>query len=244
MIRRAFKLFLYTSALGIGALVALGVSRPTVIGSGVPATEERALGDVSEVALAGTGELTIAQGLVPSLTVRADDNILPLLETEMRGHTLALRSPGRTSIHPKTKIEYTLTVPQLSTITVSGAGTVRTAKFVGNALTVKLSGAGTAHLRELNVKALSMTLSGAGTASATGTTEQFTLKLSGAGGLDAAALKATRADVNISGAGHATVWAVEDLQARISGAGDIKYKGHPANVTQKVSGAGHIRSLE
>jgi hypothetical protein len=244
MIRRAIKLFFYASALGVGALVALAVNRPVVIGSGVPATEERAVADVTEVALSGSGNLTIVQGLVPALTVTADDNILPLVETETRGRRLTLRTHGRASIHPKTKLEYTLTVPGLETITVSGAGTVRTEKFLGNALTVKLSGASNAHLRELNVNALALSLSGAGTASASGTTEKLTLRLSGAGGLDAAALKAARADVHISGAGHATVWAVDDLQAHISGAGDIKYKGRPANVAQKVSGAGHIRPLE
>jgi hypothetical protein len=244
MIRRAIKLVMYASALGVGALVAVAVNRPTLVGSGVPATEERAVGDVSEVALAGSGELTIVQGLTPALTVTADDNIVPLLESEVRGHKLTLRSPGRINLHPKTKIEYTLTVPKLDTITVSGAGSVRSEKYVGNALTVKLSGAGNAHLRELNVNSLSLTLSGAGTASTSGTAGALALRLSGAGKLDAAALKAARADVHISGAGHATVWAVEDLQAQISGAGDVKYKGHPANVTQKVSGAGHIRPLE
>jgi hypothetical protein len=244
MIRRAFKLFLYASALGVGAIVALAVNRPTVVGSGVPATQERPIGEVSEVSLAGTGELTIVQGLVPSLTVTADDNIVPLIETETAGHKLTLRTAARTSIHPKTKLEYTLTVPQLETISVSGAGNVRTEKFVANNLTVKLAGAGNAHLRELNVKSLSMTLSGAGTASASGTTDQLTLRLSGAGGLEAAALKAARADVQISGAGRATVWALEDLHARVSGAGDIKYKGRPANVVQNVSGAGHIRPIE
>jgi hypothetical protein len=244
MIRRAIKLFCYASALGAGALVALAVSHTTVEGSGTPATEERTAGDVTEVNLSGVGELNVVQGLVPSLSVTGDDNIVPLVETETNGKKLTIRTRSRTSLRSKTKLVYTLTVPQLETITVSGAGSVRTEKYLGNALTVKLSGAGNAHLRELNVKALTLKLSGAGTAHVAGTTDKLTLNLSGAGGIEAAGLKAISAEVQISGAGTATVWAENDLKARISGAGDIKYKGHPANLEQKVSGAGRIRPLE
>jgi hypothetical protein len=244
MIRRAIKFVLFGSALVGGGILALATTaRETVDGSGVPATEERPVGDVTDVTLSGIGELTVVQGLVPSLSVTADDNVLPALETEKVGNKLTIHTRSRTSIRPKTKIAYTLTVPQLETITVSGAGNVRTEKYLGNALTVKLSGVGNAHLRDVNVKALTVNLTGAGTARASGSTDKLTLRLSGAGDIEAAGLKAASADVQISGAGNATVWAADELKARVSGAGNIKYKGAP-RLEQKVSGAGSIRSIE
>lgn len=243
MIRRAIKLVLYTAALGGGALLGVAVSRPAVAGSGISATEERDIGDVTAVALSGTGDLTIVPGQVPALSVTADDNILPLIETESDGGTLTLRTKSRTNVRPKTKIAYTLTVPRLSAITVSGAGNVTAQQLTTGALTVKLSGAGSANFESLACKALTLNLSGAGTARASGTTERLTVKLSGAGDIDVAGLKATTADVQISGAGMASVWAVKELKARVSGAGDVKYKGSPT-VEQKVSGAGRVRSLE
>lgn len=244
MIRRAIKLCCYATALGLGALVALAVSRTTVNGSGVPATEERDVGDVTEVVLSGVGDLTIVPGAVPSLRVTADDNVLPALETETRGGKLTLRTKAQTALRPKTKIAYTLTAPRLSAITVSGAGNVKSTRIEADALTVKLSGAGNAHLSNLTCKSLTLTLSGAGTAHLAGATDTLAVKLSGAGGIEAAGLKAGSADVQISGAGTATVWADGELKARVSGAGDIKYKGRPANLEQKVSGAGRIRPLD
>lgn len=243
MIRAAVKLVLYAGALGGGALLALAVTRETVAGSGVPKTEERDVGDVTAVALSGTGDLTIVPGPVPALSVTADDNILPLIETESDGGTLTLRTRSRANLRPKTKIAYTLTVPRLSTITVSGAGTVTARQLTTGALTVKLSGAGSADLDGLACKSLALTLSGAGTARVSGATERLTVKLSGAGDIEAAGLKATTADVQISGAGTASVWAVAELKARVSGAGDVRYKGSPT-VEQKVSGAGRVRPAE
>ncbi len=243
MIRRAIKFVLFTSALGFGALLAVAMNRETVDGSGTPATEEREVGDVTEVSLSGVGDLTIVPGEATSLSVTADDNVLPAIETETVNGKLTLRTKSRTTLRTKTKIAYTLTVPKLEAITVSGAGNVKVAKMDADALTVKLSGAGNAHLSNLTCKALTVNVSGAGTANLAGTTDKLTLRLSGAGGIEAAALKANSADVNISGAGKATVWAADDLKARVSGAGDIKYKGQP-KVDQSVSGAGSVRALD
>lgn len=242
MIRRFVKLVLFASALGGGALLGLAVNRETVDGSGVRATEDRPVGDVTAVALSGTGDLTIVPGSHPALTVTADDNVLPLIETESDGGKLTLSTSSRANIRPKTRVAYTLTVPRLSSITVSGAGNVKADQLTTGALVVKLSGAGTANLDNLACKSLTLNLSGAGTASLSGTTEKLTVKLSGAGDIDAAALKSNTADVQVSGAGTVKLWAVEDLKARVSGAGDVKYKGTP-KVDPRISGAGKVRAL-
>ena len=239
MIRFGF----FSSALIGGGLLALATTaREPLDGSGVPATEERDVSDVTEVSFSGIGEMTIVQGVVPSLNVTADDNVIPALETKVNGHKLIVQTRSRTSINPKTKITYTLTIPRLETVSVSGAGNVRTEKFVGEALTVKLSGAGNARLLDTNFKSLNVNVSGAGTATASGSTEKLTLRISGAGNVEAAALKTGAADVQISGAGNATVWATDALKARASGAGGVKYKGTP-QVDQRVSGAGNVRAM-
>jgi hypothetical protein len=243
MIRRFIKLVLFASALGGGALLAVAVNRETVDGSGVAATEDRDIGDVTAVVLSGTGDLTIVPGTVAALSVTADDNVLPLIETETDGGKLTLSTKSRANLRPKTRIAYTLTVPRLSSITVSGAGNVKADQLTTGALTVKLSGAGNADLNNLACKSLTLHLSGAGAANLSGTTEKMSVKLSGAGDIDAAGLKANTADVQVSGAGTVKLWAVEELKARVSGAGDVKYKGTP-KVEPKVSGAGKVRALE
>lgn len=244
MICRAIKFLFLASALAGGGLLALAtVGRETIDGSGTPATEEREVGDVSEVTLSGVGELTVVPGSVTALSVTADDNVLSSLETESIGGKLTIRTKSRTSLRPKTKIAYTLTVPRLDAITVSGAGNVKSSRLDSDELKVKISGAGTVNISNLTCKTLAISLSGAGKASFAGAADKLSVRLSGAGGIDAAGLKANTADVQISGAGNATVWADTVLKARISGAGGVRYKGHP-QLEQKVSGAGRIRPLD
>lgn len=243
MFRRALKLVLFASALAGGALLALAVNRESVSGSGVRATEDRDVGAITAVSLSGVGDLTILSGATPALSVTADDNVLPLVETETDGATLTLRTKSRTDIKPKTKIAYTLTVPRLSAVTASGAGNVTAHQLTTGALTVKLSGAGAANLENVACKSLTLQLSGAGVARASGVTERLTVKLSGAGEIDASGLKTSLADVQVSGAGTASVFATLELKARVSGAGNVNYKGRP-HVEQKVSGAGRVRYVE
>lgn len=245
MIRRAVKLVFFASALCAGGLLALATTvRETVEGSGVRMTEERDIGNVDEVVLSGVGDLTIVSGAMPALSVTADDNILPALETNAAGGKLKLGTRSLTSIHPKTKIAYTLTVPQLNSITVSGAGTVKTQRLEADNLKLQLSGAGKAQLDNLKCKSLALTLSGSGIANLSGSAEEFKLRVSGAGKIDAANLKTNSADVRISGSGQAAIWATNELKARISGAGNVKYRGQPRHIEQKVSGSGHIRAME
>lgn len=243
MFRRAVKLVLFASALGGGGLLAVAVNRDTVHGSGVRATEDRDVGAITAVELSGTGDLTVVPGATPSLSVTADDNVLPLIETESDGATLTLRTRARTDVRPKTKIAYTLTVPRLSAIGVSGAGNVTVQQMTTGSLTVKLSGAGTANLENLGCKSLALQVSGAGVARASGAAERLTVKLSGSGEVDAAGLKTSLADVQVSGAGRASVFPTLELKARVSGAGDVTYKGRP-HVDPKVSGAGRVRPLD
>jgi hypothetical protein len=239
---RLLKLVLFASAVGLGGMVAWAVFRPTVDGSGNAATEDRQVGDVTAVVLSGVGDLTVVQGEVPGLSVTADDNILPLIETETSGRKLTISTKSHYNLRPKTKITYTLTVPKLEKVTVSGAGNVKAEKLTADNLTFTLSGAGNMTLREVTCKTLTVTLSGAGNATVSGTAEKVTATISGAGDIDAAALKAASVEVKVSGAGDATVWATDELKARVSGAGSIKYKGTP-KVEQKVSGAGSIKPM-
>jgi hypothetical protein len=240
MIRRAFKLFLYTSALGFGALLANTMVREVVVGSGNPATEERMINPITEVVHSGVGNLTVIQGDVPGLSVTADDNVLPFLETHTSGRKLIIRNRSGYSIQTQVPISYTLTVPRLEKLSVSGAGSVKSDRLMGDNLAVRLSGAANATLREVHFKTLTVSLSGAGRAALSGSSDQLTARISGSGEIDAGNLKTRTTEVRVSGAGNAGVWATDALNVRVSGAGNVKYKGEP-KIEKKVSGAGNVK---
>jgi len=243
MIRRAVKLVLYAGALVTGGMIAWGVNRPTVVGSGTTANEERDIPDVTEVSVSGDANVTIVRGEFASVSVTADDNILPHLKTDTDGRTLRIGPNSGVCLRPKSKPEYRVTLPKLTSLSVSGAGHATVDKPIGDEMKVTLSGAGTVTLLDVTYQSLSVTTSGAGKVVATGAAPRTQFKLSGAGTIDAARLRSTFADVQVSGAGQASVWATVDLKARVSGAGGVKYKGSPG-VEQKVSGAGRVRPMD
>lgn len=225
----------------IGCSVGMNVTR----GSGNVVTETRAVSDFHRVALAGVGEMNITQGDTESLTIEADDNLMPLITTKVENGTLTIgleTDRGRISINPSRPIKYTLSVKTLDGIDVSGAGNISAPSLKSDTLTYVGSGAGNLNIPQLETKQLRVTISGAGNASLGGTAETQELTMTGVGNYSAGDLKTTKTAVTVSGVGSATVWATQNLNVSISGAGSVSYYGSP-QVTQQTSGIGSVKKL-
>lgn len=213
------------------ALVALGLAMTvtgcvgilglgTTKGSGNVKTASRAVSGFTKVQLTGAGILNIAQTGTESLTISAEDNLLPLLTSDVSDGTLTLGVKQGQSITPTKPITYTLTVKQLNALDLSGAATINAVNITTDALKVSCSGAGT------------MTISGSA--------QSQSVVISGSGNYNAKEFKTNGSTVEISGIGNATVTANQTLNATISGAGAVTYYGSP-QVTQSVSGTGSIK---
>jgi hypothetical protein len=234
---------LLAAALVFGGLPAYGTFFESVNGSGKAKTEDRSIGDVTEVATSGGGTVELTFGDKPSVRVSADDNILPLLEIKNNKGKVTFETKFGFEINPVTPITYVVTLTQLNKLTVSETGSVKAVSLKGDALTIKLSGAGSASLKDIDYKALSLTLNGAAHAKLTGAAKKATFRLSGAGRIDAEELKSAINDTEVSGNGKATVWATDDLKANVSGTGKIEYKGKP-RIEHVVSDKGILRAFE
>ena len=73
-----------------------------------------------------------------------------------------------------------------------------------------------------------------------GTSKSFEAAVAGSGDVEAYDLKTEKCELKISGSGtiHASV--ENELIARISGSGNVKYKGNPRVEDVKVSGSGNV----
>ena len=209
------------------------------VGSGNVVSERRDVGDFDAVTLSGVGNLHIAQTGSESLTIEAEDNILPLLTTEVHGRRLVFGSEPRARFSPTKPIRYTLTVKDLRDIRISGAGNVEVAALGTPSLRLELSGAGNMTVTGLAADSLELTLSGAGNATCAGEARDQEARISGAGSYNAEDLTSMTASVTISGTGSAHLRVSERLDARVSGVGSITYRGNPS-VRKSVSGVGRI----
>ena len=222
--------------LGLACLCGCARSVP---GSGILKTESPPVAGAKVVNLSGVGELHITQGPTESLNVTTDDNLLPLLDTRLEGDILTLGQKSSENLQPTRGIVDKLSLKEVSSLTLSGAGTVDASGLRRKDLTVVASGAGEMHLNELHVELLSLTLSGAGRIVADGYARQQALDSSGVGSFEGKGLEGDAVTVSISGAGSTTVNATKTLDANVSGTGSVTYFGKPT-VSKKVTGVGNI----
>ena len=190
------------------------------VGSGNLKTESRSVSGFSALTFAAAGEMTIQQMGTESLSITAEDNLLPLIATTVSGQTLRIAAASGSPIRPTRNITYTLTVKDLNAITFSGAGSIT--------------------WRDIQTNSLRVTLSGAGKLTLSGSAPSQDVTLSGAGAYEGGDLASNSARVTVSGAGSARVKVRDTLDATVSGIGSIIYFGDPA-VTQHVTGAGSVR---
>ncbi|MBL8310696.1 MAG: DUF2807 domain-containing protein [Burkholderiales bacterium] len=189
-----------------------------VKGSGVSASETRAVTAFTAVEATGSGKLKLVVGPAESLRVTADDNLLPLISSEVRNGVLVLSTKG--SYVPKTPIVFEVNARSIERIENSGAVTIDAGGFSGGKLTLDTSGVGTAKLA--------------------GRVDTLKIELSGVGSVDSENLVADRVDAELSGVGSGTVRADKSLKASVSGVGSLTWTGTATDVKTSVSGVGKV----
>lgn len=191
-----------------------------VNGSGNVVTEEREASDFTSVSLQGIGELFVDQTGTESVTITADDNLLPYIETRVSGDKLIISIQRNTTFSDVAELTYHVTVAELDGLELDGLGKINADNLNGETLTVNLDGAGGIII--------------------SGEVDRQTVEINGAGGYDAADLKSQEAKVTHNGAGLAVVQVSDQLDATINGIGTVEYIGDP-QVTKDVSGLGSVR---
>jgi hypothetical protein len=195
------------------------VSEASFIGSDVIATDSRAVTGSDRISLNGIVDVNIIQGTDFSVTVRANDNIINEVETELRGSTLDIGLNSGNFRNITAAVEVVL--PTLAGISLTSTGDATVSNFSGlTSFAVDISSTGTAIFSN-------------------STTDQLTANLSGTGGLEAFGLTAAAAEVNTSSTGSAEVTVSNALTGSISGTGDISFRGSPT-VEVTVSGTGEV----
>lgn len=191
-----------------------------VIGSGVVKTEARQVSGFDEVMMAGSGMLTINQTGAETLTIQADDNILPLLTSDVSGHRLVLGTKPNTSYDTRNRIIYKLSVRDLRGLFISGSGDATAIDIDTSTMTITISGSGTVRL--------------------SGHAQSQNVTISGSGSYEARDFATQTANVTVTGSGDAEVNVSGELNVRITGSGTVSYTGNAA-VRQTVLGSGTVR---
>jgi len=204
--------------VSLALIVLSGCKFDRVRGSGATKIDKRSVPAFTAVDISGAYEVEIAAQKEQSVEIEGDDNLLPLIKTEVRDGVLEISNEK--SLSTKNKLRLRISVQQLDGIETSGASNIVVTGVKTDDFKIGTSGAS-----ELKVSGEAKTLS---------------LQSSGAGMIDTKDLHAEKVDVHSSGAANVVVYATEELDASVSGAGTIDYYGDPKTVKEDKSGAGMI----
>lgn len=191
-----------------------------VRGSGIVKTESRKVAGFSSISFKSVGKVTVQQTGKESLTIAADDNILPLLESRVADNTLYLTLAKDGRMNPTKPIEFVVEVKSLESLDTDGVGSVEAQGIQGKRLAVAMDGVG-----EVTIA---------------GSADTLDLSLSGVGSYQGEAFKTKQATVRNSGVGSAVVNVSEQLNADLSGVGSIEYVGSP-QVRKSGRGLGAVK---
>jgi hypothetical protein len=209
----------------------------SVRGSGVVTTEERSVGEFHGVNLQGSADVVHEIGPL-RVTVEADDNIVPLIKTEVVDGVLIVSSEG--SYSTREGVVVRASSPRLDMISLTGSGDVEAATMTGEALTVSLRGSGDVRVKNVRTPRLDVELEGSGDVSAKGAAERVKVVLLGSGDVDLDDVDARAARIELKGSGDVSVHATEALEAIVRGSGDVTYRGNPETVSRDVQGSGEV----
>ncbi|MDR3711839.1 MAG: DUF2807 domain-containing protein [Puia sp.] len=240
---RKYLFILSAFSLTLGSCWNFGGRR--VRGNGIIKTEDRSVGNFKNIEVGGDENVYISQGETSSLRIEGDENLLPLIEVTQEGDKIYIRPRQGVNLDPTHELRIYAKAPVFHDISVSGACNIIGQEKISNPDKMRLhvSGAGDIKM-EVDAPELEAEISGSGSIYLKGQTRDVGLGISGAGHAHCYELLAENTKIDISGAGDAEVYASVKLDADVSGAGSVSYRGGATSINQHVSGAGSVRKAD
>lgn len=211
-------------------------------GNGEIVVEEIDLDDFTDVKIGGHFKVQLYKSDNPGVIIETDENLIQHIDIEVKDNRLVINSNN--TLRPSKELLIEVYYSEITGIQSSGASSIEhNEPLNSDELKVDLSGAGAIKLN-LDVNELSLNLSGAGLVELKGRVRSEVVYLSGAGSLEAKDLESTYCEIHISGVGNAEVYVIRELNANISGMGNIEYYGDPTEIVQNVSGLGKVQKAD
>lgn len=237
-----------TILLGLALIlstISYGQYGKKIKGNGDRTTVQRSTAEYNVIAVSGWFDVNLVDGKEGQISLEGESNLLEHIKTEVKNGKLVIKVAKGINLQPSSwknrgGIYITVPVESIDEVSLSGSGdivgdkTIKTADFSTN-----LSGSGDISLAVIadNVTA---GMSGSGDINLSGKTNNLEVHISGSGDIKAYDLEANNVDASISGSADIKVTANEMLKARVSGSGDIHYRGDPTKIDSKASGSGDV----
>lgn len=218
----------------------------TITGNGNLIREEFTISDYNEILLNIPAEVfynndTIAS---PYLQIYGDENILSHINVDVKNGKLIIKSKNDVNLKA-TSLKIFTNSGNLNAFDIAGSGKVYLkGEINAGEIRLNISGSGYISADSLYCERIKLNIFGSGSTQLTGVSNYTEFNISGSGNIDALKFSSLKANAKVSGSGRIKLWVGQELEASISGSGDIQYKGYPETVNTQVAGSGHIFKTE
>ena len=228
-------------ALVFLALLLINCSKgQVVVGSNNIITQEKQLSAYDRIEVLGSYNVIFTDGEVGKIKIKAPDNILPFIQTEVSDGLLKIGTGKNRHRVKQPIIIYVPVDSRLKQVDIKGSADIYSEKNLETkALNVGIYGSGDVRL-QVEASSLALKIDGSGNIRVGGKTDNLSININGSGDVEVPNLKAEKAAISISGSGDVSAYVTEDVDISIAGSGDVIIKGNPKKIKQKINGSGRV----
>jgi Putative auto-transporter adhesin, head GIN domain len=231
------------SASAVAIDIQTGLISNRVVGSGKIIDDKRSVPAFSKLRVDSAISINARAASAPGVTVRADDNVAPLVLTTVEGDTLIVKLKANTGVRTESPLVVTVDFTRLTQADLRGSGDLNVSGLKGEQFELSLAGSGDVRVDNAELGKLTARLAGSGDIWLKGKCDDAGYNLAGSGDVHAGEFNAKRVNVDIAGSGDVRVHATEALAVQIAGSGDVAYSGNPPKVTSRVVGSGDLHAV-
>lgn len=231
------KIFFFILLTTVATVSCYGWKTQKVIkGSGNVKTEERNVGSFDQISASQGISVFLTQGDAKALVVKADDNILPYLETVVKKNTLEIRITQGINIDKGSKHVY-VTVPRLTKINVTTAARIEgQTPWQFDKVDLNTTTAAEVILN-LTATSLNVKMTTAGIVTLQGNTEKLEVHATTSANLNAEGLAARFVKVAATTGSNIKIDAIDQLGYKLTTGATLVYKGDP-RITESLTSTG------
>ena len=228
-------------ALVFLALLLISCSKnQVVVGSNNIITQEKQLSAYDRIEVLGSYDVIFTDGEVGKIKIKAPDNILPFIQTEVSDGLLKIGTGKNRHRVKQPIIIYVPVDSRLKQVDIKGSADIYSEKNLETkALNVGIYGSGDVRL-QVEASSLALKIDGSGDIRVGGKTDNLSININGSGDVEVPNLKAEKAAISISGSGDVSAYVTKDVDISIAGSGDVTIKGNPKKIKQKINGSGRV----
>lgn len=221
------------------------ISGKRIDGSGNVTSQERSVTGFSAIHSSGFFDVYLSSGTAQSVRIETDDNLHSYIETTLDGKELEIDTKDGYNIRTNKGVKVYITSPDFSKVRLSGSGDIISQNQITGSEKIELGLSGSGNIKvDLNAPSVEAEMSGSGDISLSGEAKKFEGGLSGSGNIKAMDLKTEESSIRISGSGNADVFVSDKLSVKVTGSGDVRYKGGAQQISSSITGSGSVKKVD